>query len=120
MLVTKLYSGHRDGSALSGYTVYLRGGFLHAVHFVILVDQSCLNAIWFLPVFCGRFWAVLAVSAAGFNQPAAICVCDVMLLKSASLSRCQFKPAVPVHQLTLHVLHPVSVDRDYVMQCTPE
>lgn len=48
----------------------------------------------------GRFWAVLAASAAGFNHPAAICASDVMLIEPAPLYLCQFKPAVPVRQLT--------------------
>lgn len=64
---------------------------------VILVNQSCLNAL----CFCWYSVTVLAESASGFNWPAAVWACDVMLLKSASLCVCQFKPAVPKHRLTL-------------------
>lgn len=61
------------------------------------MNQSCLNAL----CFCWYSVAVLAESASGFNWPAAVWACDVMLLKSASLCVCQFKPAVPKHRLTL-------------------
>lgn len=49
-----------------------------------------------------RFWRrcaadPFAVSAAGFNQPAAICACDVMLLRPAL-----FLPATPMNARVLH------------------
>lgn len=63
----------------------------------------------------------LAGSAAGFNQPAAICARDIMLFETASPSLCQLKPAVPVHQLTPRVLSSSFCrQRDYAMQRRPE
>lgn len=79
-----------------GCTDYLRGGFLHEVDWSSLWIRAALT----LFVSAGTLWL--------FSQRAHLVLigllqfgCDVMLLKSASLCVCQFKPAVPKHRLTL-------------------
>lgn len=93
----------------------------------LVVDSS---SSWIRALFMSfSFWRcsaadsgpALAGSAAGFNQPAAICARDIMLFETASPSLCQFKPAVPVHQLTPRVLSSSFCrQRDYAMQRRPE
>lgn len=114
VLVTRLYFGHRmdqlcQASQFNSEEVFCMWSIHHS-------HRSVINVIWFLAVFCSRFWAAFAVSTGGFNQPAAICICDVMLLESLFLS-VQFQPiqtSCSLLQLT-HVLRPVSVDRNYIM-----